>query len=70
MLDLLRLHPSTTHIPVIACSTDPRILNAKAAWLAAMRCAAIEQPFDLDALLAKVQALLGPSSAGAKERTV
>jgi CheY-like chemotaxis protein len=70
ILDLLRLHPSTTHIPVIVCSTDPRILNAKAAWLEDMRCAAIEKPFDLETLLAKVQTLLGPPVIDDRERTV
>jgi CheY-like chemotaxis protein len=60
LLDLVRLHPSTSHIPLIICSTDPYILRERAAWLAEMRCDTLEKPFDLDALLDKVRAVLGP----------
>lgn len=67
LLDLLRLHPSTTHIPVIVCSTDPYILREKAAWLAEMRCDTLEKPFDLDALLAKIGAVLGPPPQAIKK---
>lgn len=59
-LDLLRLHPDTTHIPVLVCATDPRILEAKAAWLADMRCVTLEKPFDLETLLTKMQVFVGP----------
>ena len=67
LLDLLRLHPTTTNIPVIVCSTDPYILREKAAWLAEMRCDTLEKPFDLDALLDKVRSVLGSPPKGTKE---
>ena len=66
ILDLLRLHPATTNIPVIVCSTDPYILREKAAWLAEMRCDTLEKPFDLDALLTKIRVVLGPPPSNTK----
>ena len=54
ILDQLRAHPSTAHIPLIVCSTEPHLLRAKAVWLADMRCDTLEKPFDLDTLLGKV----------------
>jgi CheY-like chemotaxis protein len=54
-LAILRLKPSTTHIPVIICSTDGRMLREKAAWLHDVRCDTLEKPFDLEQLLAKVR---------------
>jgi two-component system sensor histidine kinase ChiS len=59
-LDLLRLHRATTAIPIIVCSTDGRMLQEKAAWLQKMRCETLEKPFDLDALLEKIQMVVGP----------
>jgi two-component system, sensor histidine kinase ChiS len=59
-LDLLRLHPDTTHIPIILCSTDGHMLKAKADWLRSMRCDTLEKPFDLATLLEKVVSILGP----------
>lgn len=58
-LDLIRLDPVTTRIPVLVCSADARQLREKAARLAEMRCDTIEKPFDLDHLLAKVREILG-----------
>jgi CheY-like chemotaxis protein len=59
ILDLLRLHPATTHIPILLCITDPRMVSAKEAMLADMRCAMLEKPFDLDTLLSKIRTLVG-----------
>lgn len=59
-LDFLRLHPDTTNIPIILCSTDGRMLKEKADWLREMRCETQEKPFDLDALLKKIVSVLGP----------
>lgn len=33
VLDLLALDPTTTHLPIIVCSTDRRFLDAKADYL-------------------------------------
>jgi DNA-binding response OmpR family regulator len=58
ILELLRLDPATTRIPVIVCSADSRFLRDKATSLQALRCDILEKPFDLDALLAKVSSAL------------
>lgn len=60
-LDLMRLDPVTTRIPVLVCSADARQLREKAARLREMRCDTIEKPFDLDDLLVKVRDMLDRS---------
>ncbi len=57
-LDLIRLDPNTTRIPVLICSADARQLREKAARLVEMRCDTIEKPFDLHDLLGRVQEIL------------
>jgi CheY-like chemotaxis protein len=57
-LDLIRLDPVTTEIPVLICSADARQLREKAARLRDMRCETIEKPFDLDDLLKTVRSIL------------
>jgi DNA-binding response OmpR family regulator len=54
ILELLRLDPATTRIPVIICSADAHFLREKAASLHELRCDTLEKPFDLDMLLEKV----------------
>jgi CheY-like chemotaxis protein len=58
-LDLLRLDPVTTRIPVLVCSADARQLRAKATRLRELRCDTIEKPFDLDDLLVRIREILG-----------
>jgi CheY-like chemotaxis protein len=60
LLEVLELDPATRPIPVIVCSADVVFLRAKAARLAALGCAVLEKPFDLDGLLALVAAGVGP----------
>jgi CheY-like chemotaxis protein len=59
-LDALRLHPKTRHIPVILCSTDMRLLDAKADLLREMNCQSLEKPFDIETLLEMVAAAIEP----------
>ena len=59
VLELLRLDPETTQIPVIVCSADAPFLREKAASLQALRCDVLEKPFDLETLLDKVAMGLG-----------
>ncbi|HEX5504683.1 MAG TPA: response regulator [Thermomicrobiales bacterium] len=54
VLELLRLDPATTRIPVLVCSADAPSLRAKEGALRALRCDVLEKPFDLATLLAKV----------------
>src|SRR5687767_666796 len=61
LLNLLRLDPQTSAIPVIICSADTRLLTEKAEQLAAHGCLVLEKPFDLDELLAMVHSALAAS---------
>jgi CheY-like chemotaxis protein len=54
LLELLRLDPATTAIPVIVCSADTPFLRAKEAHLLERGCLTLEKPFNLDELLATV----------------
>ena len=58
VLELLRLDPATAKIPVIVCSADSVFLRAKENALRALNCDILEKPFDLEALLEKVAAML------------
>ena len=58
LLDLIRLDPATTHLPVLVCSADAAFLRAKADVLRAQRCETLEKPFDLDVLLERIGAML------------
>ncbi|HET9014336.1 MAG TPA: response regulator [Thermomicrobiaceae bacterium] len=58
LLDLVRLDPATTDLPVLVCSADALFLRAKADLLRAQRCEALEKPFDLDVLLERVRGML------------
>ncbi len=60
VLEMLRLDPSTSEIPVIVCSADSHQLRDKHEMLRAQNCEPLEKPFDLDALLALVRRLVGP----------
>ncbi|HEX5501418.1 MAG TPA: response regulator [Thermomicrobiales bacterium] len=65
VLELLRLAPATTRIPVIVCSADTPFLRAKEGALRALRCDILEKPFDLEMLLAKLAAVLGAAGGEA-----
>lgn len=54
VLELLRLDPATTAIPVIVCSADAPFLRAKEVHLRARGCRTLEKPFTLDELLTMV----------------
>ena len=60
LLDMLRLHPATALIPIIICSTDPWLLQEKDGLLRTLHCDSLEKPFDLEMLLAKIRAAVGP----------
>lgn len=64
-LHLMRLNATTTHIPVLICTTDTRIMRDKVDMLRAQGCDILEKPFNLEVFLAKINAMLG-----VHERTV
>jgi CheY-like chemotaxis protein len=67
LLELLRLDPSTVHIPVIVCSADAPFLRSKEAHLLERGCRTLEKPFNLDELLTVVAgALPDPGECGTR----
>ena len=60
LLDRLQRHPVTARIPIIICSTDPWLLREKDGLLRTLHCDTLEKPFDLEILLAKISAAVGP----------
>ena len=60
LLDMLQLHPATARIPIIICSTDAWLLREKDAILRTLHCDTLEKPFELEMLLAKISAAVGP----------
>ena len=61
ILELIRLQPETTHIPVIVCSSDAQMRHEKEDWLQKHRIEPLEKPFDLDDLLELVRHMVGPT---------
>lgn len=61
VLDLMRLDPVTTYIPVVICSADTQFLQAKATQLQEKGCCVLEKPFRLDDLLNIVAGALDPT---------
>jgi CheY-like chemotaxis protein len=60
LLDKIRLSRATASTPVIICTTDPRIAQAKASWLSRQRCTILDKPFTIDDLLGVLESLIGP----------
>ncbi|MGA7669905.1 MAG: response regulator [Nitrolancea sp.] len=60
VLEMIRLDPATTKIPVIVCSADTIQLESKRELLNDLRCQTLEKPFDLDTLIAMVTKTVGP----------
>jgi DNA-binding response OmpR family regulator len=59
ILELLTLDPATRPIPVIVCSAALHSLAEHQPLLEQYGCEVLAKPFDLDALLEKVEAALG-----------
>jgi DNA-binding response OmpR family regulator len=62
ILELLTLDPVTRPIPVIVCSAALHSLAEHQPLLEQYGCEVLAKPFDLDALLAKIEAALGRGS--------
>ena len=64
LLREIRASKAIGTIPVIVCTADQRFLHEHAEMLSALRVQTLAKPFDLNALLAKISALLDvPPSA-------
>ena len=60
VLDLMRIDPETQHIPIIICSAATLLIRENEQRLRAKNCDILMKPFNIDELLAKVQAIIGP----------
>jgi DNA-binding response OmpR family regulator len=69
LLAALRDDPVTEAIPVLVTSADARLLAERADWLEELGVWTLAKPFDIDALLATIRALLAEGgSAGRAAR--
>jgi len=59
ILELLTLDPATRPIPVIVCSAALHSLAEHQPLLEQYGCEVLAKPFDIDALLGKIEAALG-----------
>jgi CheY-like chemotaxis protein len=55
VLEMLRLDPVTSKLPILLCSADQRFLREKEQHLRDRHCDILEKPFELDELLAKIE---------------
>jgi DNA-binding response OmpR family regulator len=60
VIELMRIDPETVQIPVIICSTATSIIRDNEARLREKQCDILMKPFQLEELLAKVAAIIGP----------
>lgn len=60
VLGLMRLDPVTKRIPVIVCTTDPRLLEQSAAFAHDPHCAVLVKPLDFGELHATIEKMLAP----------
>jgi len=65
----LRGDVATTGIPAILLSEDHRFTEHKVVSLAAMNCTVLNKPFDLDDLLAAVEARIGALTTAGERAT-
>jgi DNA-binding response OmpR family regulator len=68
LLGLLELDATTRTIPVIVCSAHLDLLRTKAALLRRRGYRVLAKPFQVDALLAAIHAMIGPAQAGGDSR--
>jgi CheY-like chemotaxis protein len=60
VLNKMRLHPQTTHIPVIIASITTRLLQDNEQHLRSKGCDILPKPFDLEELLTMVGKYVPP----------
>jgi DNA-binding response OmpR family regulator len=59
VVDLMRLDPQTSTIPIIICSVDTKLIQDNEARLREKNCDILMKPFTLDELIVKVQGFIG-----------
>jgi len=60
VVDLIRLDPDTTHIPIIICSTATQLIRENESRLREKNCDIVMKPFHIEELLTKIEAIIGP----------
>lgn len=60
LVSQMRRDPLTSDIPILICTTNPRLVENHAAYLLDATCTMLAKPFDLEDLLASVRARVGP----------
>jgi CheY-like chemotaxis protein len=60
ILNKMRLHPKTRHIPVIIASTTTQLIKDNEAHLRSKGCEILVKPFDLEELLTVVEKFVPP----------
>ena len=60
VIEVMRLDPRTTAIPVLVCTADRAFTRENGENLRAQGYDTLEKPFALDALLDMVRAMIGP----------
>ena len=60
VLNKMRLHPDTTHIPVIIASTISQLILDNETHLRSKGCDILQKPFDLEELLTMVGKFVQP----------
>jgi DNA-binding response OmpR family regulator len=69
VLDMMRLDPVTSEIPVIVCSADSQQIREKSERLEQQNASAIEKPFDLEELLGMVEGVLGKTHSEVSQQS-
>jgi CheY-like chemotaxis protein len=62
VLNKMRLHPQTTHIPVVIASTTTRLLRDNEQRLRSKGCDILPKPFNLEELLTIVGKYVPPTT--------
>lgn len=61
VLELIKLDPALTNIPVVICSADLIALQERAVQLQSKGCEILPKPFDLDDLLGVLRRVVQPA---------
>lgn len=69
IIELLKLDPVTTEVPIIVCSAALDDLQSKEEWLRQHNILTLPKPFDLDDLYKRVEEALRTSPSGQSAAT-
>jgi len=61
VLELIKLEPALTNVPIVICSADLIALRERATHLQSKGCEILAKPFDLDDLLGVLRRVMAPA---------